>query len=88
MSGTTRYDYDAGGNLTGSTDANGMTTQRTYDVLNRIVTAISSAPAVAPPPPPPPSRGEDAPPPPSTPTAETVRWSYDRDDRSGRDDDV
>ncbi len=39
MTGTTDYDYDLSGNLTSTIDADGRTTTRTYDALNRVLTS-------------------------------------------------
>src|ERR1043166_7717630 len=43
VTGVTTYAYDAAGDLTSSTDANGATTTRTYDAVGRVLTAVSSS---------------------------------------------
>lgn len=43
VTGTTKYTYDATGNLVSSTDANNAVTARTYDALGRTLTSASTA---------------------------------------------
>jgi len=73
VTGTTDYEYDEAGNLKTSIDANGVRSERSYDALNRIISAVSGSATSEPPPP-----RDDTPPPSSTALPpETITWSYD-----------